>query len=156
MEAGDELPANSTTLRLAKASETPSGQPPTQAFYLRRERAEKDISLGWLDFFLELPAEQRMTACLAVMTQDYSPKNSAKVLIVDIDRARDLLGSDNGLKAVKFVYSPEINVNGRYDNLCHASIEGMADLSEALYQAAAQQVAMAVTAIHDWARVKPR
>src|SRR5262245_41849326 len=139
MEAGQALPPNSMTLRLAKASEVPADQPPTQAFYLKRDKNEEDVSLGWVDYFEHLPAAERVSECLRHMTANFKPSATSKVLAINVDTARTLLSSEPGLEDVRFIYTPVIDQPNEPDNPCHASVLGMAPLGEALYQSAAQK-----------------
>jgi hypothetical protein len=111
--------------------------------------------MGWREFFAELQKSEQTAATLRLMTVGYSPGATSKVLVVDVENARDLLGETPGLEDVRFIYTPVLNRSDRPDNPCHASVLGMELLTEPLYLSAAQHIALAVSETLDWAKVKP-
>lgn len=146
MQPRDELPPKSSCLRHATPREM-STPLPAGAFFLRP--GERELSFGWLEYFAEFASyEDRVKA--VCNTQSVEPNATGRVLCVDIDAVRAGLANTDALNDVRVLWTPIHNDPGQKDDPCHASAVGLAELSEALQQAAAEQFAFAITKNHEW------
>jgi len=157
IQVGDELPPKSTVARSAKRANS-LDYPPVQAFKLRKAKNEQELSVSWLEFFTDCPTfYERLGAACTHFARNYEPGKTDRVLCVDVDHARSLLSSIAALSAVKIVYWPEQDDPGQKitENPSHAAVIGVAGLSEALEQLAAEQLALAVTPnIWEWSDLR--
>jgi hypothetical protein len=144
MKPGDELPEGSTVLRTAKARDAVA-EPPTPAFLLRREIAEKDLSVQWLEFFSDAadPKDQLRQACHAVGAK---PNRSGSVLFVNTNGARAKL-LEHRLDGVRIVYTPDID---KAKDRSHSSVVGIDVLDEPSQLTAAVSLAISVTRREKW------
>jgi hypothetical protein len=146
MLSRDELPPNSHCLRHATPKQTATPVP-TGAFLLKA--AETELSFGWLEYFAEyLSYEERLKK--VCFTQSVKPNASGRVLSVDVDAARTRLAAIPTLSGIRMLWTPIHNDPDQADDPCHASAVGLAALTASLQQAAAEQLALAVTKIHEW------
>lgn len=138
--AGTELPPDSHVIRRAKNADALPNSPPTAAFRLKVDKGEKEISVRWLEYFADLPAPEQMKAACHCLHAAMDLRDNDRILTVDVDRARLwLVGS---VATVTIVYSPDPNFP---DDVCHASVEGVAALEEERQLRVAQILALAVT-----------
>jgi hypothetical protein len=150
--SGEELPAKSNLVRLAKPSQTVQ-TPPIGAFRLRAN--EQELSFGWFEYFTDCPTEyERFGAACNHSALNRRAPDRDRVLQLDVDRARSLLAANAALLSVRIVYSPIFNVPALRDNPSHAEAIGIHPLNEGLQQLAAEQVALAVTKHWKWRELR--
>jgi hypothetical protein len=157
IQPGDELPPNSTVARSAKRRDSIQS-PPVQAFRLRKSIGEQELSVGWLEYFADCPTRyEQLAATCTQLTRNYTPGKADRMLCVDVDRARALLGANASLTSVKIVYLPEVErpTESLKANPSHAAVIGSAGLSDALEQLAAEQLALAINRpIVEWSDIR--
>jgi hypothetical protein len=125
---------------------------------LRKKNNEQELSAGWLEYFTDCPTgHERLAAACTQLTRNFKPGKTDRLLLVDVDRARSLLSSITALKSVKIVYWPEKDEPSQEtkENPSHAAVTGIAGLSEAFEQLAAEQLAVAVKAtVWEWSDLR--
>jgi hypothetical protein len=153
-KSGEELPARSSVVRLAKPSHAEQN-PPVQAFMLRKSTDEKELSFGWLEYFTDCPTEyERFGAACNHAALNRSAPEREHVLQADVDGVRALMGTTAALFQVRIVYAPIRDDAELKDNPSHAEARGIHPLTEAFQLLAAQQFALAVTKRWRWRELK--
>jgi hypothetical protein len=152
----DPIPESDSVVRLTTRSRvgTLPNDLPTQAFRLRSEKNETELSCQWFEYFPQDhgDASRWRGVCAQMSRNMLSPiKPSDVMLRVSVGQSRKLLTAVEALMLIQILYTPvEPNTDQSRGDPSHASIVGIPALEPAMIQTAQALLAESVFERFEW------